>query len=179
MPPTNVKDALYRFSGMYGSAWRGAQRLGEVWEVSGAIDVQKIEVPLVGTTRHGYKPGRETREGTLRLQLIDNAWEMELWAYLKARNEGSPIPLHQFDLKIQIADPDGASTGGMSWTLRGCQIWRIPLGFSITDDVIDRELPFNWESEEPTTAFSVRTPTGVDFTKPTAIDPLKPTSGLA
>jgi hypothetical protein len=39
--------------------------------------------------------------------------------------------------------------------LENCQIWRMPLGFSITDDIIDREFPLTWENERPLDAFSV------------------------
>ena len=43
-PPSSAfNEALYRFGGMYGSAWRDGQMLAEVVEVTGAAEVNRIE----------------------------------------------------------------------------------------------------------------------------------------
>lgn len=152
-------DPLRRFGGMYGSAYRDNVLLAEAVEVSGTVSVNRIEIPLVGTTSTGYKPGRETREGTLNIQKVDARWELEIYQFLNAglaarraaRDSGAVATLRKFDLSLVMDDPDAG--GVESWVLTGCQIWSLPLGFSITDDIINREFPFTWEAERPTAAF--------------------------
>ena len=146
-----VSDALRRYGGMYGSAFRDAKLLADVVEVTGNIEINRIEIPLVGTTKQGYKAGRESREGTIRIQKIDALWETELHNWIRDRNtknaDGRAVnaDYHVFDLNLRIDDPEAYDYE--EWALRGCQIWRIPVGFSITDDIIDREFPLTWESE--------------------------------
>lgn len=150
--------ALRRFGGMYGSAWRDNVQLAEAVTVTGTVTVNRVEVPLVGQTRTSYKPGRETREGTLTIQKIDSRWELEIYRFLSAslaarraaRNTGQGIVLRQFDIKLELDDPDA---GYEAWQLEGVQIWNMPVGFSITDDIISREFPITWESERPLAAF--------------------------
>lgn len=158
-PASNVSEGLFRMSGLYGSAWRDGLKLADVIEVSGAVEVNRIEVPLVGQTRQGYKPGRETREGTMRVQKMDTKWEMEVYQYLalslqqRRRNRDAGFPnLRPFQLQLEYDDPD--SLGIEKWILHGVLLWRMPLGFSITDDLVDREYPITWEYEEPLYAFS-------------------------
>lgn len=168
----SLQSALHRYGGMYGSAFRNGQQLADVVEVTGNIEVNRIEVPLVGTTKQGYKAGRESREGTIRIQKIDAYWEEELLAWIAGRNstdrdtQVASSQAHIFDLKLQIDDPE--ALGREAWQLTGCQLWRIPLGFSITDDIIDREFPFTWEYEtlieSPDTGAA---PAGTDRPAPT------------
>lgn len=159
-PAGNVSEGLYRFSGMYGSAWRDGVQLAEVIEVTGAVEVAQIDVPLVGQTKLGHKPGRETRSGTLRIQKIDSKWEVEIWQLLsqnlrtRRQNRDAGIPnIRPFQLQIEYDDPD--ALGIEKWVLDGCLIWRLPLGFSIADDVVEREFPITWEKETPLYAFKV------------------------
>jgi hypothetical protein len=158
----SVQDALRRYGGMYGSAWSSGVMLAEVVEVTGAVEVNRVEVPLVGQTKQGYKPGRESRDGTMRIHKIDATWELKLYQFLATnlakRRASRGQGLGQFDLKLSIDDPDAYDKE--EWTLFGVQIWRMPLGFSITDDIIDREFPITWEREEPTHAFTVDRTTG-------------------
>lgn len=155
-----ITDALRRYGGMYGSAWRDNVLLAEAVEVSGAVEVNRIEVPLVGQTKTGYKPGREAREGTLNIQKIDTSWELEIYKFLsqslaqRRRLRGTPqATLRTFDIKLVHDDPE--AYGKEVWQLENCQIWRMPLGFSITDDIINREFPLTWENERPLSAISV------------------------
>lgn len=159
-PPaqSSTNDGLFRFSGMYGEAYRDGQLLMEVTEVSGAVEINRIEVPLVGRTSTGYKPGRETREGTLRVQKIDSSWEMEVYSFLaqglaeRRANRDAGLPnLRPFTLLLEYDDPD--ALGREKWQLNGCLLWRMPIGFSIGDDLVDREFPMTWESEQPLIAF--------------------------
>lgn len=153
-----VTEALRRFGGMYGSAWRDNVQLSEAITVTGNVAINRIEVPLVGQTKTGYKPGRETREGTLTIQKIDARWELEIFRFLNASlaarraARGTPqATLRTFDIKLEIDDPEA---GYEAWQLENCQIWQMPLGFSITDDIITREFPLTWESERPLAAFT-------------------------
>jgi hypothetical protein len=155
---SSVSDGLYRFSGMYGSVWRDGVQLSEAVEFTGAVEVGRIEVPLVGQTKTGYKPGRETREGTLRIQKIDTKWEMELYSFLatnlrqrRANRDRGTGSLRPFSLMLEYDDPD--ALGIEKWQLDGCLIWRLPLGFSIGDDLVEREFPVTWENERPIYAF--------------------------
>lgn len=156
--PTAVNEGLFRIGGMYGAAYRNGKLLAEVVEVTGAVEINRIEVPLTGSTKQGYKPGRESREGTIRIQKIDSAWEMEVYQFLSqglnerraARGSGQGA-LRPFQLVLEFDDPD--ALGYEQWQLDGCLLWRMPLGFSITDDIVDREFPLTWESETPLDTF--------------------------
>jgi len=160
-PPTqisSVNEGLFRFGGMYGAAYRDMKLLADVVEVSGAVEIARIDVPLVGKTKQGYKTGRESREGTLRIQKIDSKWELEIFQFLSqglderraARDSGQPT-LRPFTLLVEFDDPD--ALGVEKWQLDGCLLWRMPMGFSITDDIVDREFPLTWETEKPLKAF--------------------------
>lgn len=159
-------QGLYRFSGIYGRAYRDSELLTDVVEVSGAVDLNRIDVVLPGQSRQGYKPGRQTREGTIRIQKIDTKWEWEVYQYMKLddterrrrRDRGEPS-IRPFSIVFEYDDPD--ALGIESWQLDGCLIWRLPLGFASTDDLVDREFPLTWEDEQPIFAFSaVRAGTG-------------------
>ena len=157
--PLVNNEGLFRMSGMWGQA-RDAdgKLLAEVTECSATAEVQRIEVPIVGTNRQGYKPGRVTREGTFRCQKIDAKWELEVYNFISAdvdqrralRGTGESI-LRPFTLTVGYDDPE--ALGAEKWRLNGCMLWRLPLGFSIGDDIRDLEFPFSYESEQPITAF--------------------------
>lgn len=158
MPDISLNEGLYRIGGMYGNVMRDGKVLAEVTEITATVEINRIEIPLVGSTRQGYKPGRESREGTFRVQKIDTYWELEVYKFFsqsladrrakRGTAEGAQRP---FQLQINLDDPD--SLGLESWQLNGCLLWRMPIGFSITDDLIDREFPFTWETETPLSAY--------------------------
>lgn len=157
---SSFNEALRRMGGMYGEAYRDGRLLSEAVEVTGATEINRIEVPLVGTTKVGYKPGRETREGTIRIQKIDTSWELELQLFLstglaeRRAARGTPAAtLRPFSIVVKIDDPD--AYGVESWQLDGCLLWRRQFGFSITDDILEREYPLTWENEIPLNTFTV------------------------
>lgn len=146
-----VNEGIQRFSGMYGAAYRGDTLLSDVIEVSGTVEVARTDVPVVGTTRNAYKPGREAREGTIRFHKMDSSWELELYQYFsqtladRRAARGTPAAtLRPFEILIAIDDPEA---GIESVKLQNVLIWRMTLGFSITDELLERELPMTWESE--------------------------------
>ena len=172
--PELTNPGLLRFSGMYGSAWRNGSICADVHEVTGATEINRIDVPLVGYTRNGYKPGREAREGTLRIQKMDSKWELEVYRYLASRSSGGHMK--PFQLVLQYDDPD--ALGKEQWQLNGVLLWRLPFGFSITDDLVDREIPFTWEAEQPLYAFEAQ-PASSGMPKPVWNQGNAPASGLA
>lgn len=167
--PQSVNEGLYRIGGMHGAALRDGRVLSEIVEVTAAIEIGRIEVPLVGSTRQGYKPGRETREGSMTMQHIDTRWEMEIYGFLsqslterRAKRGTGEAALRPFSLQLEFDDPD--ALGYEAWQLDGCVIWRLPLGFSISDELVNREFPITWETERPLSHFErtgVIAPTGL------------------
>jgi hypothetical protein len=165
---------LYRFGGMYGAAYDAAGNLlSEIVEVSGTVTRNRIDQPLVGSTPSGYKPGRETREGTITLQKIDTKWEYMVWKQLSqsleerraARDAGISLSA-PFTIILEYDDPD--AIGIEKWKLEGCQAdWTMTLGFSISDDIVTRDYPLTWAREEPIYAFEAKrttTPAGTVLT---------------
>jgi hypothetical protein len=164
-PTPNVAESLLRYGGMYGSAWRKEPNgtfvmLAEVVTVVADAQINRITVPIVGATREGHKPGRETREGTMTIQKVDAKWELEIWnlmsAGLEQRRKLRDDPTasagkRTFDLHLKQDDPD--ALGLEEWVLYDCQLWALPLGIAIADDTIEREYPLTWEREEPLNAF--------------------------
>lgn len=161
--PANAPEALFRMSGMYGSAWRDNVMLAEVIQVVAEVTINQVSVPIVGSTRDGHKPGRETRTGTINIQKIDSKWETEIWNFMSAGLEerraqrddpNTTRPSRTFDIHLKQDDPD--ALGLEEWVLHDCQIWSLPLGMDIGVDVIERQYPLTWESEEPLYAFTAQ-----------------------
>lgn len=168
--PTNdisLNEGLYRFGGMFGYAVIDGHIRAEITELSATVEIARIDVPLVGSTRLGHKAGRETREGTFRVQKIDSHWENEVYKYLsqnlatRRANRGTAAgAMRPFNIQVWLDDPD--TLDKEVWTLKGCMIWRMPLGFSIGDDLLDREFPFTWEEEVPDSTFEITHPTAAN-----------------
>lgn len=159
MTDISLNQGLYRFGGMFGYIKIDGNIRAEITELSATVEIARIDVPLVGSTRLGHKPGRETREGTFRVQKIDGHWENEVYKYLTQnlqdrrdkRGTADGTAMRPFDIEVWLDDPD--ALGVEAWKLLGCMIWRLPLGFSIGDDLLDREFPFTWEQEMPLELF--------------------------
>ena len=84
-------EGLYRFSGMYGYVIMDGHVRAEITNVTATITIAKIEMPLVGATRMGIKPGRETRDGTFSVQKVDSHWEKYVYSYLcRTSPSGAP-----------------------------------------------------------------------------------------
>lgn len=160
--PLINNQGLFRMTGMWGEARDLQGRLlAEVTEVSATAEVQRIEVPIVGTNGQSYKPGRITREGTFRCQKIDTKWELDVYSFVSADLETrramrgtAESVLRPFTLLVGYDDPEALEEE--KWQLNGCLLWRLPLGFNIGDDIRDLEFPFTYEAEIPLKAF-VRT----------------------
>ena len=59
---------------------------------------------------------------------------------------------------MKIDDPE--ALGIERWQLDGCRIWRLPIGFNIGDELLEREYPLTWENERPLTAFRTKAGAG-------------------
>lgn len=154
----------WRFSGAFGSAWDSAGNLiSDMVSVAAPVELGRTDVPIVGSLRVGHKQGRETREGTLRIQKIDSKWEMQMYGLLSqslaarraARDGRGPAFNPEFAIVLKYDDPD--ALGVERWQLSGCRIWRLTLGYDINDELVEREYPLTWESEKPLTAFRAQT----------------------
>jgi hypothetical protein len=150
----------FRMGGMWGAAYdQSGELISEMVELQVPTELGRITVPLVGTDAEGYKQGRTTREGTMRVQKIDARWEMQVYRLLSRtiqerradRDAGKAAFDPRFRLILTIDDPE--ALGIERWQYEGCRIWRIPNGFNIGDEVTEREYPVTWENERPITVF--------------------------
>jgi len=165
--PSTVNEGLYRIAGMHGSAYRDGRQLSDAVAVEVAVEIQRMDVPIVGKQNLAYKPGRESREGTMTIQKIDTFWELELHSYMslslderRARRDAGLPSLRPFQLQLSWDDPE--ALGRETWQLDGVLLWRLPLGFSITDEIVNREYPISWEQERPLESYLARG--GIDST---------------
>lgn len=160
MPDLGSSEGLYRFSGMYGYVIMDGHIRAEITNVTATITIAKIEIPLVGSTRMGIKPGRESREGTFSVQKIDSHWEKYVYKYLsqnlqqrRAARGTVAGTMRPFSMQVWLDDPD--ALGFEVWQFNGCLIWDLPLGYNITDDAIDKSFTFGWETERPLETFEI------------------------
>lgn len=162
MASETFANALRRFGGMWGSAWRDGRMLTDVVQVTGTTQLGRIEVPLVGQQRIGYKPGRKSSEGSIVFQKVDTGWELDVFnamtmgvdALRAARDAGNYGELDgTFDLLLKNDDPH--AYGKEVWRLIGCQIWQLDVGINITDDFIQREIPMTYDEAVPVRSFRV------------------------
>lgn len=160
MADLGSSEGLYRFGGMYGYVIMDGYVRAEITNVTCTITIAKIEIPLVGTTRMGIKPGRETREGTFNIQKIDSYWEDYIHSYMdlslaqrRAARGTQAGSMRAFAMQVWLDDPD--ALGAEVWQLNGCMLWDLPFGFNITDDSIEKSFSFGWETEKPLQTFEI------------------------
>lgn len=160
MAEIGQSEGLYRISGMFGYVIMDGHVRAEITNVTATITVAKIEMPLVGATRMGIKPGRETRDGTFSVQKVDTHWEKYVYSYLsqnlaqrRAARGTQQGAMRSFTMQVWLDDPD--ALGFEVWQLNGCIVWDLALGFDITTDVIDKTFSFGWETEKPLESFEI------------------------
>lgn len=155
-----LDEGSYRFSGMWGAAYDGPNLIKDMIEVSAPLEIGRIAVPLVGTQDEGQKQGRNTREGTISIQKKDTAWELLVYKYSSKsieerralRNAGRRAENDpSFNLIIAYDDPEALWIE--KWVLTGVRIWRLTLGFSLSDELVNREYPITWRNELPLETF--------------------------
>jgi hypothetical protein len=159
-------EGLWRFSGMWGQAFDEAGNpFMDVIEFSGTLDINRLDVNVVGRPKIARKPGRESREGTFRISKVDSGWELKIWKLLSstvddrraARDAGTPIK-RTFTFIAGYDDPD--NLGVEQWAYYGVQFWALPFGFAQGDDLVEREFGMTWENEKPLKAFHLDASSG-------------------
>lgn len=162
MASETFANALRRYGGMWGSAWRDGLMLTDVVQVTGTTQRARIEVPLVGQQRTGFKPGRMSSEGSIAFQKISTDWELDAYNAmtmdideLRARRDRGEFGTLDGTFDIQLKHDDPHSFGKEVWTLRGCQIWQLDVGINVADDFISREIPLTYDEAVPQKTFRV------------------------
>lgn len=162
MASETFANALRRYGGMWGSAWRDGRMLTDVVQVTGTTTRGRIEIPLVGKQRVGHKPGRLSSEGSIAFQKIDTGWELDVYnamtmdveALRAARDRGEFGTLDGvFDITLKHDDPH--AFGKEVWLLKGCQVWQLDVAINVTEDFISRELPLTYDEAIPQKTFRV------------------------
>lgn len=154
----SIIPAEKRIDGMYGEVYVG-DGANLVWwadvvNVSGTITVERKPVNPAGSTQTYNKRGRVTREGTLQFDKVDSRLEQE-WLtsvnhsleYRRANRDKSWF--NRFRMVIKLDDPD--SWGVEELVLQNCELWTLPIGFSL-GEMRQTEMQFTWEYEDVATS---------------------------
>jgi hypothetical protein len=155
----SLNEALWRFGGMHGRVLDlKGNLLHEAISLSADVNVAKISVALAGTDRTGFKPGRQTREGTLTVQKLDTAWELNIYRWLnmsldeqRALRGSDEALMRPFSLIIEHDDP--GALGYEQWQVDGCLIWQMSIAMNIGEELLQKQIPISWERETPLHAF--------------------------
>jgi hypothetical protein len=82
-PDATLNESLWRISGMAGRVLDlQGNLLHEAVTVDATTQIDRISVTMPGRRSNGHKPGRITREGTISIQKLDTAWEMDVYAWV-------------------------------------------------------------------------------------------------
>jgi hypothetical protein len=157
-----LNEALWRIGGMHGRVLdANGNLLHEAISLAADVNIGKISVALAGTDRTGFKPGRQTREGTLTVQKLDTAWEMQVYKWMsltldeqREKRGTNEALMRPFSLMIEHDDP--GALGLEKWQVDGCLIWQMGIAMNIGEELMQKQIPITWERETPLNAF-VRT----------------------
>lgn len=150
--PTATLPATARRRGRSGTAWRDAQMLGEVTAVTWDVEMAQIDVLIAGSWSNAQVAGAESRTGTFSHQDVDDRFKLEVWRYVQARRNGDrAAAIPRFDLVTKIDEVGSPKV--TRWLLSSCQLFSYSGGYSNDDDLITREVPFNFEDDRPLDAF--------------------------
>lgn len=163
MATETFANALRRMGGMWASVWDDTgSMLTDVVRVTATVARNRIEVPLVGQQKIGYKPGRISMEGSLAFQKVDTGWELRVYnamtldvdALRAARDAGQFGELDgTFNLKLSQDDPH--AFGKEVWQAIGCQLWQMELTVDTSEDFVQREIPLTLGDVKPIKTFTV------------------------
>lgn len=150
---TNALTAAEIMDGSTGEVRINGKWQADVTDVTGTVRQERRTVNMSGRRRASYKGGQVSGEGTLRFQKVDDRWEKDFFQHtslsLKEQRELKKQGLlksRAFPLLIVVDDPE--AYGASYLKLGGVIVWEMPVGYSLTE-LIERELPITWETEEP------------------------------
>lgn len=151
--PTANLPGRARRSGRAGTVWENARHLGEVIAVEWNVAIQQIPVVIAGTWRNEAKPGVEERAGTFRVQDVHDKWALRVWRFVRARRDGdraaAAFPTFNIVTKIDdIGAPDQTR-----WQLDDCTLFEYSGGHAQEDDLLIREIPYNFRDDRPLHAY--------------------------
>ena len=136
----------------WGQIWVNGHYQQDLIAFTGTAAIGRTEVAVAGNDKTVYRTTRQTRDGTLSYRKADSRWEylilnfMGLTANDKRALRAQGIdPWPRLQLLIVLDDPD--SWGAEILQLDGVRLWSIPLGYTGAD-IIQRDIPVTWESEQ-------------------------------
>lgn len=151
-PTANLK-ARHRRSGRSGTVWVDGRMRGEVVGVEWGREAEQIAVSIPGTWQDESKPGAETARGTFRYHDVDDKWRLFVWNFFDRRRRGdrSAAVFPEFDIITKV-DDIGAPRPSI-WVLIGCTFFSYDGGHSQDDDLLVRDVAFNYREDRPLDAF--------------------------
>jgi hypothetical protein len=157
-------NALRRYGEMWGSARRDGRLLTDVVTVTATTARGRMEIPLVGKQRVGYKPGRISSEGSLAFQKVDTGWELDVYnamtidvEELRARRDRGEFGTLDGTFDLILSNDDPHAYGKEVWQVTGCQLWQFEIGINAGgDSFIGREIPLTFEEAKPLKTFRVQ-----------------------
>ena len=149
-PTANLPGTARRL-GRGGTSYRDGRMIGEIIAVEWDVEAEQIEVLIAGGWRNERVAGAETRNGTIRMQDIDDRWRLDMWRFFAARKRGEFAQPPEFDLVTKLASPGAPDE--TRWQLLGCQTFSYSGGYSNEDDVLTREIPFSFRDDNPLHAY--------------------------
>jgi hypothetical protein len=153
----SIIPAEKRIDGMYGEIWVGGGDTGtpiqwwaDVVNVSGTVTVERKPINPAGSVQTYNKRGRVTREGTLQFDKVDSRLEKQFLESVNKSLEARRLErgvswFNRFRMVIKLDDPD--SWGVEELVLMNCELWTMPLGFSLSE-MRQTEMQFTWEWED-------------------------------
>jgi hypothetical protein len=151
-PTANLRGSQRR-SGRAGTVWINGRMHGEVIAVEWGVEAEQIQVSIPGRWSDEAKPGAEARRGTFRYHDVDDRWRLFVYRFFKARREGdrAAAVFPEFDIITKIDDI--GSPGITRWLLEGCQLFQYDGGHSQDDELLVRDVPFQFRADRPLEAF--------------------------
>ncbi len=153
----NPYEAGRNIYGRWGRVFRNGAWMANVTEISGSVEIDKMEVRRSGTRWVDYKEGEFTGSGSLTMDYVNSDYTREMVAYINGvdPDTGQPLPNYQlpvYTLSITLEDANipgivfdangEATDGHEEVVLSRVKFWDLPLGFS--GDMVGRELNFTF-----------------------------------
>ena len=134
--------------GHWGELFVNAVLIAEVTAIEYTVEIERVDVPQVGTTWTYFHEGLISGNGELRIHKTHSDFESSFLPYVTmspsqlraARNAGTPIR-PETTIKIALDDPRGV--GREYETLTGVKFWQYTGGFD-SSSLVGRTWPFSF-----------------------------------